>query len=214
MTSGSILVVDEDIESLNSIEAALQDTGGPILRARSGSMALQLATECDELAVLLIAASMSSMSGFECAERLRECPRFSTTPIVFVTNTTVDPRGFRGSQHGVVDHILSPVDPLELRSKISALLGRGVQLEPHADPDQVQFAKLEKSAKAFTHEVGNLLNNMYLQAQLLERLMLKEGAGADPSKRARLQLIMGEMQRLTTLLTEFQGPWPGLELRH
>jgi hypothetical protein len=69
----------------------------------------------------------------------------------------------------------------------------------------------ETPAQIFAHEVGNLVNNMYLQAQLLERQIIRDdarddrsGASADPTKRTRLRLIMGEMQRLTTLLAEFR----------
>ncbi|PRQ09642.1 hypothetical protein [Enhygromyxa salina] len=66
----------------------------------------------------------------------------------------------------------------------------------------------EGDADAFTHEVGNLINNMYLQAQLLERQLARERSSVDSTKHARLQLIMGEMRRLSFLLDKLQPPTP------
>jgi signal transduction histidine kinase len=253
-----ILVVDESDESAESIEHALTGIDGIVLRARSGPDALHAAINCgDELAVVVVAlgppgligsVGMVGMSISGCVELLRERPRFSTLPIVFVTERGTEPPAFRGSEGGPVECVFKPVDPHTLRFKVGAFVasrrqadqearharlleqrgaGRAAELEAtnralHANiverdaaeqamvrdqaqrneqlVEQARLATLGTTVATFAHEVGNLLNNMYLQAQLLERQLSRKAV----VKPASLRLIMGEMQRLTILLDEFR----------
>lgn len=242
-----ILVVESSESSLDSLATALITLGGVVLRAHSGPAALQTAITCgDELAVVVVAAQMPGMSGYECVELLREQPRFSSVPVIFVADAVTggERQQLRGGEHGPVDYICRPVDGDALRSKVSAcvasrwqakhamvrdqrpeqLVEQPVEHQELAEHqrlvEQERLATLGTTVATFAHEVGNLINNMYLQAQLLERQLAREEGGearreqsreiardraaAEASKRKRLRLIMGEMQRLTVLLDEFR----------
>lgn len=63
-----------------------------------------------------------------------------------------------------------------------------------------QLATIGLTASIFAHEVGNPLNNMQLQAELLTRTLRKHG---DPLSN-QAQLLLSEVQRLTRLLGEFR----------
>lgn len=66
-----------------------------------------------------------------------------------------------------------------------------------------RLAALGTAAAVFAHEVGNPLNTMYLQAQLLQRRLDAPESG----ERVRKGLggILGEIRRLNTLLKEFRA---------
>lgn len=63
-----------------------------------------------------------------------------------------------------------------------------------------QLATVGLTASIFAHEVGNPLNNMQLQAELLTRNLRKHG---DPLSN-HAQLLLNELQRLARLLEEFR----------
>jgi signal transduction histidine kinase len=246
----TILVVDDSSEARDSIEAALVDVEGTVLLANSGEDALRVAMDCDDLAVIVLDVTMPGMSGFEVAEMLRQRPRFSGTPIVFMTGVAMEQHQvFHGYELGAVDYIFKPVDPHIIRSKVSVfveLRRQREQLQRLSETlelrvkertaelvatnkalqaeiverkaaeeakaklqDQLlhkeRLAAIGTTAATFAHEVGNPLNSMYLQAQMLERQFVKRGQDADEPMRKRLKIIMGEMERLTGLLNEFRS---------
>jgi signal transduction histidine kinase len=246
----TILVVDDSSDILDSIEAALAGVDGKVLVAASGEDALRVAMDCHDLAVIVLDVTMPGMSGFEVAEMLRQRPRFSGTPIVFMTGVAMEQHQvFLGYELGAVDYIFKPVDPHMIRSKVSVFVElrrqreqlsrqsetlelrvkeRTAELEAANVALQAEIVErkaaeeakaklrdklLEKerlaavgtTAATFAHEVGNPLNSMYLQAQMLERQFQKRSDDGDEPMRKRLKIIMGEMERLTGLLNEFRS---------
>jgi signal transduction histidine kinase len=69
--------------------------------------------------------------------------------------------------------------------------------------EREKLAALGTAAAMFAHEVGNPLNNMFLQAQLLER-RLRKAPEQDPV-RAGMSGIIAEIRRLNALLQEFRS---------
>jgi two-component system, LuxR family, sensor kinase FixL len=67
--------------------------------------------------------------------------------------------------------------------------------------ERERLASLGMAASILAHEIGNPLNNIYLEAQLLERRLKKSAdVNADRSKN-----IMAEVSRLVRLLDEFRS---------
>src|ERR1051325_6461039 len=85
----NILMVDDQPQKLLSYEAMLEGLGERLLRAQSGNEAFEVLLR-EEIAVILLDVNMPGMDGFETAAMIREHPRFTKTPIIFVTavNTT------------------------------------------------------------------------------------------------------------------------------
>src|SRR5262245_15575156 len=79
-----ILLVDDNPESLVSLEAALESLGQEVVLASSGKEALRhcLTTE---FAAILLDVKMPDMDGFETAELIRSRPNSRDTPILFLT---------------------------------------------------------------------------------------------------------------------------------
>jgi len=113
------LLVDDLEENLLSLEGLLRRDGLVLLKARSGTEALELLLQYD-VALALLDVQMPGMDGFELAEMMRGTARTGRIPIIFLTAGAHDrQRRFRGYEAGAVDFIYKPIEPDVLRSKTS-----------------------------------------------------------------------------------------------
>jgi PAS domain S-box-containing protein len=111
------LLVDDLEENLLALESLLRRPGLELLRARSGTQALELLL-VHEVALALIDVQMPEMDGFELAETMRGSPRTRHVPIIFVTaGIREQNRIFKGYDAGAVDFLFKPIDPHILRNK-------------------------------------------------------------------------------------------------
>src|SRR5205085_9203261 len=84
--------------------------------------ALQLLLRRD-FALILLDVNMPGMDGFELAAMIRERPRTSRTPIIFVTaGSELDTHVSRGYSLGAVDYIHVPVVSDILRAKVNVFV--------------------------------------------------------------------------------------------
>ena len=83
----NILVVDDRVENLIALEAALSDLGQNIVKARSGSEALRQLLK-EEFIVILLDVNMPDIDGFETAALIRQRKKTEYTPIIFMTAAT------------------------------------------------------------------------------------------------------------------------------
>jgi PAS domain S-box-containing protein len=82
---GTVLVIEDDPLTLSSLESALLRKGYAALRASSGEEGVQMAQRhAPDLIVLDLI--MPGMSGFDVADRLRDCDAVSKVPILVLTS--------------------------------------------------------------------------------------------------------------------------------
>jgi signal transduction histidine kinase len=118
----NILLVDDQPARLLTYESILSELGHNLVRAHSGTEALDKLMH-EEFAVVLLDVSMPHMDGFEAAELIHAHPRFEKTPIIFVTGVHVSELDrLRGYQAGAVDYVAIPLVPEILRSKVAVLV--------------------------------------------------------------------------------------------
>lgn len=118
----NILIVDDQPSRLLSYEAILADLNQNIVRARSGTEALQELMR-REFAVILLDVNMPGLDGFETAQLIHQHPRYERTPLVFVTAFNVSEMDrLKGYELGAVDYVFIPVIPAILRSKVAVLI--------------------------------------------------------------------------------------------
>jgi len=128
----NVLMVDDQPAKLLSYEVILGELGENLLKAKSGSEALELLLKND-VAVVLTDVSMPGMDGFELADIIRQHPRFQQMAIIFISAVCLtDLDRLKGYQSGAVDYISVPIIPELLRAKVSVfaeLHRRAQQLE-------------------------------------------------------------------------------------
>jgi signal transduction histidine kinase len=118
----NILLVDDQPQRLLSYEAILGSLGQHLVKARSGTEALQKLMETD-FAAILLDVNMPTMNGFDTAALIHQHPRFEKTPIIFVTAvhvTNIDQ--LKGYELGAVDYCYVPIVPEVLRGKVQVLV--------------------------------------------------------------------------------------------
>ncbi|MGH9792552.1 MAG: ATP-binding response regulator, partial [Candidatus Acidiferrales bacterium] len=115
----NVLMVDDHPAKLLSYEAILQDLGENLIKAGSGTEALEHLLKTD-IAVVLLDVSMPELDGFALAEMIREHPRFRQVAIIFISAVHLtDLDRLKGYQRGAVDYISVPVNPELLRARVS-----------------------------------------------------------------------------------------------
>jgi signal transduction histidine kinase/DNA-binding response OmpR family regulator len=118
----NLLLVDNEPDSLELLQAFLTAPGVALTVASSGLQAL-CKIETLDFAVIVLDLRMPGLSGFELAQRIRHCERSKSTPIIFVTGA--DPRAFPIEQAyalGAVDYLIKPVNPTILRAKVAVFI--------------------------------------------------------------------------------------------
>jgi len=118
----TILVVDDDQDIRELIQAILEAAGHDVTVAADGQEALnKLKRKPYELVVLDI--MMPTMSGYEVLEQIRAMPSRASTPVIVVT-AKHDPTGvMREVKGGAVDHLAKPFLPDELEDVVARALG-------------------------------------------------------------------------------------------
>ncbi len=143
------LIVDDMEENLLALEGLLRRDELQILKARSGSEALELLLE-NEFALAILDVQMPGMTGFELAEIMRGSLRTRHIPIIFLTAGSLnDQWKFRGYEAGAVDFLFKPIEPAVMQGKAEVFFDLYCQRqEVIRQRDQLQLAA-EENARLF-----------------------------------------------------------------
>src|ERR1041385_8046701 len=87
-----ILLVDDRLENLLTLENLIEKEGRNIIKATSGNEALKAALT-EKVDLILLDVQMPDMDGFEVAELLRMNPKTKNIPIIFVSAVNRNEKG-------------------------------------------------------------------------------------------------------------------------
>jgi two-component system, cell cycle response regulator DivK len=120
----SILVVEDNADSLKLIAWALEDQGYTFQSVRSAEAAIELLDqEC--FGLVLMDISLPGMDGKEATRRIRANPGTAALPIIAVTAHAVLGEADAILKSGVSALITKPIDENRLLDAIAALLSAG-----------------------------------------------------------------------------------------
>lgn len=130
-----ILIVDDEPKILDIVEAYLVASDYQVVRATTGSAALQLAHElAPDLIVLDL--MLPDVGGVEVCRRLRE---ESSVPIIMLTAKSAEEDILTGLTVGADDYLVKPFSPKELVARIGTVLRRA---QPQPNPETLRFNDL------------------------------------------------------------------------
>ncbi|MCP4149716.1 MAG: response regulator, partial [bacterium] len=121
---GDILVVDDKVESLRTIEALLKEHGYKVRCIPDAKMALEVVADKPP-GLMLLDVNMPGMNGFEVCRALKACPETRTFPILFLTPQTKRENLLKGFQAGGVDYITKPFLEQEVLTRVETHLTKG-----------------------------------------------------------------------------------------
>lgn len=154
ITTGRVLVVDDNRDAADSMSQVLSMSGFEVETCYDGLTALAIAaTARPDACVLDI--SMPGMTGYELARRLREM--FPTRPPVFATMTAYGDHDHleRAVSAGFDLHFTKPADPAEVAEQLQECVRRAAT---HTFPEGPARVEGRKSlARRLLDRVGEML---------------------------------------------------------
>ena len=116
-----ILIVDDNPQNLELLQAYLEELPCTIATATDGIEALEV-VEKEKIDLILLDVMMPRMSGFEVCKKLKSSPDTRTIPIIMVTALTEIGDIERGVESGTDDFLSKPIKKLELVTRVKSLL--------------------------------------------------------------------------------------------
>jgi two-component system alkaline phosphatase synthesis response regulator PhoP len=116
-----ILVVDDNQQNLELVQAYLEDLDCETRAARDGIEALEMVAQ-EKPDLILLDVMMPRMSGFEVCRRLKNNPDTEDIPVIMVTALNEFGDIERGIDSGTDDFVSKPINRLELLTRIRTML--------------------------------------------------------------------------------------------
>ncbi len=120
-----ILIVDDDMDTLQLVGTTLEKQDYEIIAAKDGEQALKLATEIIP-DLILLDLMMPKMDGYEVTRQLRANPATAAIPIIMFTAKAQVEDKVEGLESGADDYLTKPTHPTELVARVKTMLLRKI----------------------------------------------------------------------------------------
>lgn len=118
MSDIRVVVIEDDLDMRNLLEAVLHQSGYEVFTAVDGRSGIEL-VRTEQPDVVTIDAGLPDLDGLEVLRRIRE---FSCARAVMLTGRTHATDQAAAHDSGADDYIIKPFRPREVRARIAALL--------------------------------------------------------------------------------------------
>ncbi len=169
MSGKKVLVVDDDVKTVELVKLYLNRDGYRVITSGDGNDALKLARE-NHPDLIVLDLMLPGMNGLEVCRILRE---ESDVPIIMLTALTTDEDRLRGLELGADDYVTKPFSPRELAARVRAVLRR---LPGERGPERIEHGGL--LLDFIKHEAyvdGKSLNLTPIEFKLLGALVKEPG---------------------------------------
>jgi PAS domain S-box-containing protein len=130
-TNGIILIIDDNIANIKSIENYLNHHHFETIIARNGKSGLERARFAQP-DLILLDVLMPEMDGFEVCYQLKSDNKVKDIPVLFMTILNEMPDRLKGFQAGAVDYVSKPIQEEELLARITTHINLR-QLQKHLE---------------------------------------------------------------------------------
>ena len=141
----TVLVVDDNQQNLELLQAYLEDMDCETIPARDGVEALEIIGKKSP-DLILLDVMMPKMSGFEVCRRIKNDPKTADIPIIMVTALNEFGDIERGIDSGTDDFISKPVNKLELTTRVKTML-KLKHLSDKLERTLAYLSEIEKQAQ-------------------------------------------------------------------
>ena len=169
MAGKRVLVVDDDVKTVELVKLYLNQDGYRVLTAYDGVEAMRLAQE-GHPDLIVLDLMLPGIDGLQVCRALRQ---ESDVPIIMLTAKTTDQDKLTGLELGADDYMTKPFSPRELAARVRAVLRR---LPGERGPDKIQHNELTVDfIKYEAFLAGRSLNLTTVEFKLLGILAKEPG---------------------------------------
>lgn len=162
--TGTVLIVDDEPNNIELIEALLGREPYRLLTAASGPACLEI-LEREDVHLVLLDVMMPGLSGYEVLAKIRENPRWQTLPVILVTALHERADRIKGIELGADDFLSKPLDLGELQARVRTQL--------HLTYLRRQLSDKEKILRI----VGEVHEGIVITSREFEPLVVNRRAG-------------------------------------
>lgn len=179
---GDILIVDDNLSNLKTLETLLSNEGYKVRGAPNGQTALMIMNN-QPPELILLDVRMPGIDGFEVCRRLKQTPAIRDIPVIFLSASGEYEEKVKGFQNGGVDYITRPFNSDEVLARIKTHLTlHHLQLEL-----TLAYKEVEKQVEERTLELVE--SNTQLKKEITER---KQAEQALENHREQLEELVKE----------------------
>ena len=120
----TILVIDDDLDTLNIIGIKLEAQQFKVITGRDGQEALSLVRK-HHPDLIILDVMMPKLSGFKAARLIKFDAKSKQIPLILLTARTQEADRTLGQEVGADVYITKPFDPENLLKEVKKLLGAG-----------------------------------------------------------------------------------------
>jgi CheY-like chemotaxis protein len=121
VTSGDILVVDDQPVNVRLLATMLSQLGYKVRKATSGEMALT-AIHAEPPDLILLDITMPHMDGYELCEILKKDAKTADIPVIFVSALDESMDKTKAFEVGAVDYVAKPFQWVEVQARVKTQL--------------------------------------------------------------------------------------------
>ena len=169
MSGKKVLVVDDDVKTVELVKLYLNRDGYRVLTAYDGNEALRIARE-SKPDLIVLDLMLPGVNGLDVCRVLR---KESDVPIIMLTAMTTDDDRLTGLNIGADDYVTKPFSPKELAARVRAVLRR---LPGERGPEKIEYGALV--VDFLKHEAyldGKPLNLTPIEFKVLGTLIKEPG---------------------------------------
>ena len=213
MEKPKILIVDDRVENLVSLEMLLGDFDIEFVRATSGMEALRESLK-EDFAMAILDVQMPGMDGYETLSLMRKRKRTKYLPVIFVSAIhQSELHVIKGIETGAVDFIPKPIIPeilagkvrifLDLHSQKQELNELLLKLEVNNKELEIQKIKAEEATRAksmflanMSHEIRTPLNGIIGMSKVLAETEL------DAEQKEFIEIVTTSGENLLNIIND------------